>query len=507
MSLEQVRKQGYGFASYPFVKLFNYKEKKGEKSKKGEKKFSFVKQLLFGDYIKVYIKNKNFETITEDEKTYIKVRCRNEDGYILPETDIQADRILEVNFVDVGQGDGCHIVTPKDEHYIIDAGVGDNMFRFLKWRFNLAKSKIPPPALKAVISHPDSDHYKGFLKVFEQPKGLKQKLSFDYVYHNGIFEMGDREEEEKLGKKVKAGKNKYLTEIFDTDKKAKAHLKKVEKESLYEKTLLSALNNQKNVKFEALSGDENNKFYKDGNLEIDILGPITETVDGEKVLRYFDGVGPTKNGHSVILMLKIGKARIIIGGDLNKKAEEYLLEKYTGADVKKINRFLKEETDEAKIEELKNEIKEVINKARQYFQSDVAKACHHGSHDFSVDFLRSVNPVATVISSGDDESYCHPRPDSLGTIGKFSRGERPMIFSTELARSSKEFFDLSKVPKGKKKERIVTVYGMINLRTDGEKMIIAQKLERKAPARHWDIHKLEWNDMSKVFEYIFEEKE
>jgi hypothetical protein len=115
--------------------------------------------------------------------------------------------------------------------------------------------------------------------------------------------------------------------------------------------------------------------------------------------------------------------------------------------------------------------------------------------------------VATVISSGDDESYCHPRPDSLGTIGKFSRGERPMIFSTELARSNKEFIDLKDIPEGKKRERVVTVYGMINLRTDGEKMIIAQKLERKAATRNWDIHKLEWDKTAGLFEYKFEEKE
>ena len=41
-------------------------------------------------------------------------------------------------------------------------------------------------------------------------------------------------------------------------------------------------------------------------------------------------------------------------------------------------------------------------------------------------------------------------------------------------------------------ERSITVYGMINLRSDGDKVIIAQKLEKKASnARKWDIHRLE----------------
>lgn len=42
---------------------------------------------------------------------------------------------------------------------------------------------------------------------------------------------------------------------------------------------------------------------------------------------------------------------------------------------------------------------------------------------------------------------------------------------------------------------------MINIRTDGEKVIVAQKLERAAAGRGWDIHKLEWNKKGKEFDY------
>ena len=42
---------------------------------------------------------------------------------------------------------------------------------------------------------------------------------------------------------------------------------------------------------------------------------------------------------------------------------------------------------------------------------------------------------------------------------------------------------------------MVTVYGMINVRTDGNRVIFAQKLERKATNGYtWDIHKLEWKE-------------
>src|SRR5690606_29942749 len=71
-------------------------------------------------------------------------------------------------------------------------------------------------------------------------------------------------------------------------------------------------------------------------------------------------------------------------------------------------------------------------------QVDAAKACHHGSNHFHYGFLQAINSAATVISSGDDESYCHPRPDTLGAIGKCGYGDKPLIFSTEIARSNKE---------------------------------------------------------------------
>jgi hypothetical protein len=45
---------------------------------------------------------------------------------------------------------------------------------------------------------------------------------------------------------------------------------------------------------------------------------------------------------------------------------------------------------------------------------------------------------------------------------------------------------------------------MINLRTDGQKMIIAQKLEKKATYGKWDIHELEYDENTKRFEHTQE---
>ena len=141
----------------------------------------------------------------------------------------------------------------------------------------------------------------------------------------------------------------------------------------------------------------------------------------------------------------------------------------------------------------------VIQECRKVFSAEITKSCHHGSHDITNEFLQAINPIATVISSGDEESYCHPRPETLGAIGKFSRGERPLIYCTELARSSPEYITLENKSKTDKvKQRIVSTYGMITLRTDGEKAIISQKLERSRSQFgllvKWHIDKLRWND-------------
>ncbi len=67
---------------------------------------------------------------------------------------------MEINFVDVGQGDGCFIVTPRDKWIIVDAGQEDNMYRFLRWRFQGFKRKFTFES--AIITHPDGDHFEGF---------------------------------------------------------------------------------------------------------------------------------------------------------------------------------------------------------------------------------------------------------------------------------------------------------------------------------------------------------
>ncbi|MBD2703292.1 hypothetical protein IC229_21785 [Spirosoma sp. BT702] len=487
-----VIQQGFGFATYPSV--FLKAEKTDEKT--GKKKFTWVKHLLFGDRLELERANGAPQFQVFGGKKYVQIRGRGASGYVLPD-EIQPNRILEVNFIDVGQGDGCHIVTPGDEHFLVDAGAGDNMYRFLKWRFNLKGASKSPPPFTVVVSHSDEDHYAGFGAIFTPANDTRQRFSIDKVYHNGLVEMSG-ESAETLGTLVTDRGVKYITDLCDDEAAFQVRANGPGTVGKYIRTLRKTSAS----KIGLWRGSPS--IYNQDGLQIEVLGPVRQTINGKAALPVFSNKGKTKNGHSVILKLTFGKVRMLLGGDLNEPAEDYLLQHYSSTDVAALRLQLSNQNlTDAQKQAIRQQITDAIGRARAVFEVEVAKSCHHGSADFTSEFMRAINPLATVISSGDDEPHVHPRPDTLGTIGKHSRGERSLIFSTELARSSKEFVEIANRNSDQAKERTVTVYGMINVRTDGEKLIIAQKLEQEATRGSWDIHELIWNRNTGEFEYPF----
>jgi len=517
--------------------------------------------LLFGDWLKY---------LGEENNGWAKVQCRGDKGW-LPNACFSPHRVLEVNFVDIGQGDGCHIVTPEDEVILIDAGIGDNMFRFISWRYNLRGRKVigvdgvndgDPGAMgpfeidHVVISHPDKDHYYGFQKLF----GCR-KVAVKNVYHNGVVERPIKEADkdpslryfskDDLGGYAKNEKSDYFLWDIVMSNTAMHQLIKKHKttQKNYLQTLRKAVENNKQVKFTALSAAAGHVpgFDENAEVELKLLGPLTETVKhGSKsrnCLIKLGNEGVTKNGHSVVLQLRIGKLKVMLGGDLNTESEDYLLKHYAQTNFKaselesrvreiKAKGITATPDENQELAEGEAELQGIITKGRGHFQADITKACHHGSHHFSETFLQVLNSIVTVISSGDEESYAHPRPDALGAFGKYGRGIRPLIFSTELARNTKEFnhvYDyfaqlkefeakIKAAPSDKEKKKIekemqerkdrnVAVYGMITLRTDGEKVVLAQKLEIPGGEDNkWDIHELRFNKNLGEFEYIIKAK-
>ncbi len=484
------------YAGSPTATVF-----KDEGGKRGRKK---LVQLLWGDL---------FDLVEEPAGDYARVKVRIDEGTKMHDgwikkSDIRETPLLEVTFVDIGQGDGSLVIMPDSNvpdsqrrAMVIDAGEKDSMMRYIKYRFMYPSARRPKEIHAGVISHPDSDHYKGFGHLFKLPG-----VTFKNIYHNGLVE---RKGKPMLGPRTE-GKPRLYTHLIKSAAQLETLLKKeaeIPKRKLYPDMLRAAQDEGKFGSFRMLSLADGHMpgFAPGKDVTIQVLGPVVETDgDGKKGLRDFGSDGFTKNGHSVVLRLTYGGVRMLLGGDLNIPSEKLLLETLMG-----------EPLPTAKAKRAK-----YIDAARKQFEVDIAKSCHHGSADFSSLFLEAVNPVATVISSGDDEPHSHPRAETLGAIGVNSRGARPLIFSTELARSAKDAIrdprkeraELKKaheaVLKAKdsktrtalnKKFRklvddtinaTVQVYGAIYVRTDGESVVIAQRIERGSAGKQWDVYEL-----------------
>jgi len=69
----------------------------------------------------------------------------------------------------------------------------------------------------------------------------------------------------------------------------------------------------------------------------------------------------------------------------------------------------------------------------------------------------------------------------------------------DTAKKRKHYFDRMQ----KMKDSNIAKYGMISVRSNGEKVIIAQMLEvKRSKGQRWDIYELKWNPKLEEFEYI-----
>ena len=432
----------------------------------------------------------------------------------IPHADTTDERPLEIVFVDVGQGDGAVLITPETDQrervMVIDAGQGTNMYDFVDGRFGSYDDR---QFHAAVITHPDKDHYYGFGRIFDD-----HSIGFDHVYHNGLIERPVAGEWPKvLGHTLDPDNGeRYVTSLAvdETPVRAAFGDERAIGDFDFPNVMHKALTNASVTGYEMLGRDASAvepvwlpDFGPDDGrgYTIEILGPVVETKNGEPRLRKLGKYGETKNGHSVLLKLTIGRFKVLFGGDLNDRAEKFLLSHYTGLDEypKKGSQMFED----------------MIADASKTFRCDVMKACHHGSEKVTDAFLRAVNAAALFISSGED-GHIHPRPDMLGRFGTFGRGEKPLILSTELQRSTREREDKETVERLMRKarraaesatpdaalgqelaeeiERLgrtnVAVWGSIYLKTDGERLIAAFKTETGSAKKKWFYFEYEWND-------------
>lgn len=433
--------------------------------------------LFWGDKIELIDANEN------DDLSIQKLRVRFfnyhlegfEEGFIKKRKKsgkyqpikFRATGILRTTFIDVQQGDATLIETPDDRVILIDGGEGKFVSRTLASLFPGTTPTNPLIIDTLIISHGDADHFKGLFEIpdsethFQSHKRLFAKVR--HYFHNGLVKSGDTSPVgNSFGNHLEHDGEFYANDLWEDPRDAAIQSKTFEKwsEKLDHLMLTPANGGQvKRIKM----GDDAVFNHLSPDIQMEVLGPIEETIGGQPVLRFFrnekgsKSAGHTINGHSIVLKMKHKNVSFLLGGDLNIDASKFLMEHLGHADNSK------------------------------NIRSEIFKAPHHGSHEFHPPFFEMVNPVVSVISSGDQSSkeYVHPRANLLAALGRYSRSDQPLIFSTELA----AFFaymgfvrgPVEIVKTGGRKLNLEKgfhgfqrlIFGAVRVRTDGEYVFVA----------------------------------
>ena len=388
---------------------------------------------------------------------------------------LSAKQQLKIFYLDVGQGDAT-LIEAEGAIVVIDGGPNrgfhDDLIKRLK-KLRQADLDAGLPARQRlrinaiVVTHFDLDHYAGLIKVLET-----KDFEIGRIYHNGLPRYSNT-----AGKDLNLGD---LVNHVDGTRSISADLGDIAsaRQLLSSGDLITAKgNDNKFAKFlraavAAFDDDRLGSMKRlvrrntagkpavlpdtGPDLSVEILGPVTTKESGAIRLPVFPdphsvsksnpnpspSESHTINGNSVVLRLVYDKTTFLFGGDLNQPAQRYIAKRY---------------------------------RSLAPFSADVNKACHHGSSDFDLAYLKAVAPDATVFSSGDNGSHDHPLPDAMGTAAKHSHGNFPLVFSTELARETGS--------DGIK-------FGHINARSNGNLIVMAQKKEKPSLKKTWHSFRL-----------------
>ena len=235
-------------------------------------------------------------------------------------------RELKIYFVDVGQGDSTFIVTPKNETILIDGGGS------LGTDFDVGESTLLPYILDRgykkidlmFVSHFDQDHIGGLFKILEELKVEKVCIS------------KQEEDSENYQKFLNIVKEKNIQVLV--------------------------------VKI----GD---KIVLDNNLYFNVLWPKDKQVEENKL-----------NNNAIVMKLNYNNFSMLFTGDIEKKAEEEILETYKNSKI---------------------------------LESDILKVAHHGSKTSTTDeFLSRVKPKIALIGVGKDNMFNHPSNTTIEKLEK-----------------------------------------------------------------------------------------
>ncbi|MCP4693472.1 MAG: hypothetical protein GY859_35870, partial [Desulfobacterales bacterium] len=294
-----------------------------------------VNHVLLGTWLKVLS--------THGEWLQVETLGRGPGGWVHSD-DVRDTACLKVFFVDVGQGDGAIVESPNGA-LLIDGGPSRGFHGFLRHLYGPTidnGKKIHFEAM--VISHPDADHYRGLIRVLRD-----RDFSFGAIYHNGIIRYNAQKPAGKpfdLGRlKANTGGREILSETFSTLEQADRLIRGGQLAATFRnfwKAALDARDDGRLTKARRITARDNTlpRFRSDapGILRVEVIGPAPTAESGRVQYETFPdphhlpSLAPssshTRNGHSVVLKLTFGDHSFLLGGDLNKPAQEHLMAAY-----------------------------------------------------------------------------------------------------------------------------------------------------------------------------------
>jgi competence protein ComEC len=303
------------------------------------------------------------------------------------EPPLMTSRSLEMYFLDVGQGDAAFIVTPNDTKILVDGGLRERALGFLIWKYRLDLDGNSVTIDHLFLSHADKDHVEGLIRLLDHPR-----ITVNAIHHNGIglFNSGFDTE---IGN---VSSDSRLTTLHDALSELNGLDLASGTQAVYAEWIRAVTDS--GASYDRLDRSDGVFDIGDPDISMEILGPVLEP-DGRS-LRWFSDKSHTINGHSLVFRLTYGFVRAFFSGDLNEDGSGHLLSVPNGS---------------------------------LSVNSHIFKAPHHGSHEFSGELFDAVNPMVTIVSSGEMPDHGHPRANFLGVIGRFGRGPEPLLFSTEIS--------------------------------------------------------------------------
>jgi glyoxylase-like metal-dependent hydrolase (beta-lactamase superfamily II) len=476
---------------------------------KQETRTRVVKTLYWGDEIDLVDPDEaadeevrdvrvNYYDYPSGEMRVGTVRKRRKNKENIPLTLIpKAQRPLAFEVVDVQQGDASFIRTPKGRYILVDGGEEVFVARLLASVFPGTTAENPLMLDALVVSHGDADHFEGLAALADASEHSEERkrihVRIARCFHNGLVKSPEKitdeggekislKERERFGEVVKIDKEYYVTDLYDDPREAphpngpftrwgEALDSMLVTDPDEFPDLVATDDDDFPVLARLVAGDDTAfGTFEDDGLSIRVLSPVEEIIEDPEeklalqILRDEDGrqsASHTINGHSVILQVQYNKVRFLLGGDLNKHGAEKVLT-------------------------------HVAAQPNLSLRSEILKVPHHGSHEFSNEFLEKVAPVISLVSSGDEnraKEYVHPRANLMAAVGKWSRGPEPLVFATELAAfftfrggiqpevHEEEEGELVDIAESKQRgfffafERLV--FGAVHIRTDGERVFVA----------------------------------